>query len=148
MSALEPFMAYAAAFEETFLDDAWERLEPYFAENAVYDVESSLFGCHVEGRSAILTALKKSLDGFDRCMAGREIALREPPSESENRVELRWAVTYTKDGAPPFVLEGCSVVDYEDGRITRLTDSYTDAVSAGAAAWSREHAPDCTFSYV
>ncbi len=37
MSILERYQAYAAAFEESYVDDDWSRIGPYFTENAVYE---------------------------------------------------------------------------------------------------------------
>ena len=36
MSILDRFKAYADAFEESFEDDDWSRIEPFFTEDAVY----------------------------------------------------------------------------------------------------------------
>ena len=33
MSIVDIYLAYAAAFEETFVDDDWSRLERFFAED-------------------------------------------------------------------------------------------------------------------
>tara|TARA_B110001469_G_C9502074_1_gene250652 strand:+ start:373 stop:531 length:159 start_codon:yes stop_codon:yes gene_type:complete len=36
MTNLERFQAYADAFEETYSDDNWQRLEEFFTADAVY----------------------------------------------------------------------------------------------------------------
>jgi hypothetical protein len=148
MDAVERFMAYATAFEQTFSDDDWSRLEPYFAEDAVYEVRATLGGCEIAGRSAILEGLRKSINGFDRHFADRVIALTVGPEVRGNELELDWTVTYTKDGAPPYVLEGKTIARLEDDRIVHMADIYAEGVMERGAAWIAEHAPGLDPSYV
>ena len=70
--SVQVFADYAAAFEETFADDDWSRLEQYFAEDARYEISGGPFATTIDGRDAILKGLKKSLDGFDRKFDNRE----------------------------------------------------------------------------
>lgn len=46
---LQRFVEYAQAFEKTYVDDDWTRLEPYFAPDAVYRVVGSTSWdcCHI-----------------------------------------------------------------------------------------------------
>ena len=80
MSIIERFLAYAADFEKTLVDDDWSRLAQYISPDAVYRVESDLFGCELSGPDSIFTGMKKSLDGFDRNFPKREIALTKGPA--------------------------------------------------------------------
>jgi len=59
MSLLDRFQAYAAAFEDAYKSDDWSRLEPYFTDDAVYEIPGGppLGVCH-EGRAAILEGLR------------------------------------------------------------------------------------------
>ena len=41
MSALARFQQYAEAFEEVFESDDWSHLEPYFTEDAVYEIHAA-----------------------------------------------------------------------------------------------------------
>lgn len=79
MGTLESFLSYAAEFEKSYADDDWSRLERFFADDAVYRVESNRFGCELTGPDAILAGMKKSLDGFDRRFDTREIAVQGAP---------------------------------------------------------------------
>ena len=36
MSIADSYLAYAEAFEETYEDDDWTRIEPFFTEDATY----------------------------------------------------------------------------------------------------------------
>ena len=58
MSIVERFVAYAADFEKTLADDDWSRLSQHFSENAVYRVESDLFGCELTGPDDIFAGMK------------------------------------------------------------------------------------------
>jgi hypothetical protein len=142
------FIEYAQAFEQTFDDDDWARLERYFAPDAVYEVRNTSFACRIEGRVAILRGLKKSLDGFDRKLAKRSIAITDPPSEDGDRMTVGWTATYEKPGAPAFVLRGRSTVRYRGEVIAELVDEYPDGMSDEAASWVRDHAPELDASYV
>jgi len=55
------FMDYAAAFEQTYVDDDWTRLTPFFSEDATYEVRGGPLACRLSGRDAILAGLKKSI---------------------------------------------------------------------------------------
>ena len=37
MSIKDRYQAYADAFEESYVDDDWSRMEQYFTEDAVYE---------------------------------------------------------------------------------------------------------------
>jgi hypothetical protein len=64
---LQRFVEYAQAFEKTYVDDDWTRLEPYFAPDAVYRVVGSTsWDCEVRGRAEVLAAIRKFVNEFDR----------------------------------------------------------------------------------
>jgi hypothetical protein len=145
---MEDFLAYATAFEETYGDDDWNRLEKFFADDATYEVKSSAFGCKLRGPNAIFAGIKKSLDGFDRRMQSRSIELTSDPKTTEDSFEVSWKVTYTKPGAPPFELRGHSRAKYENGKIVELVDSYSPEMDREGAEWVSKHAPDANVAYV
>jgi len=138
MDILQQFMTYAADFEKTLIDDDWTRLERYFADDAVYEVEGSSAACRIQGRNAIFAGLKKSLDGFDRKFPGRDIAVLDGPHVAGDEIRMRWQVTYTKAGLPPFVLSGRGLVRYSGDRISYLYDGYDPGVDDHFAAWQRQ----------
>jgi hypothetical protein len=148
MTTIERFMSYAADFEKTFADDDWSRLAVHFSEGAVYEVRNASFACRVEGRERIFEAIRRSLDGFDRRCENRQIALTHGPVVYGPMVELDWKVSYSKAGAPDFVLVGGSVARVEGDRIVHMIDRYPDGASDSAAAWIEEYAPEIDPSYV
>ena len=77
--ATKVFMDYAAAFEQTYVDDDWSRLSQYFPENASYEVRGGPLACQISGRDAIFAGLKKSIDGLDRRCSDRQLQLTDGP---------------------------------------------------------------------
>jgi len=148
MDILEHFMAYAAAFENTYKDDDWNRLGQYFTEDAIYEVVSDSIGCTITGPDAIFVGIKKSLDGFDRRFSGRVIALDGAPEVDTDSFSVGWTVTYTKDGVAPFTLPGHTRATYRDGKIAHLTDSYEPSVTVDTLAWMRDNGMTFDGSYV
>jgi hypothetical protein len=148
MTPLQRFGAYAQDFEATFKDDDWSRLAQYFAPDATYEVSGDPFTCSLRGRDAIFTGIKKSLDGFDRRFASREIALEGAPEVAGDTVSLSWSVTYRRSGDPPFVLRGKSSATYADGLIARLADSYDASATESFRTWLAQHGRDLDPSYV
>ncbi|MEJ2088255.1 MAG: hypothetical protein P8Y69_07240, partial [Gammaproteobacteria bacterium] len=61
MGIVDRYLAYADAFEQSYEDDDWSRIEQYFTEDAVYDGDPP-----AEGRAAVLAKLKGGVDTFDR----------------------------------------------------------------------------------
>jgi len=125
MDPLQRFGEYAADFEKTFEDDDWTRLESYFNDDASYIVSGSSYDCEIQGRAAILSALKKALDGFDRRFDHREIAPAAEPVTTATSIIFSAICRYEKQGLNPlsFALSETAEFD-ESGRIVRLRDDY------------------------
>ena len=138
MDIIGRFLAYATDFEKTLADDDWSRLSQYFNEDAVYRVESNVFGCELTGHDSIFAGIKKSLDGFDRNFSERDLAITEGPDVAGDEMRVSWTVTYHKDDLPDFVLRGKSMARIRDGRIVLLVDSYDDSINAEVADWMRK----------
>jgi hypothetical protein len=148
MSIAEQFYAYAGDFEKTYRDDDWSRLNPYFAEDAVYEVDGAAIGCRIEGRDAIFRGIKKSLDGFDRKFDRRDIEVLDGPDVDGDELRLSWAVTYEKEGWTPYVLRGRSMARYRDGKLVHLRDEYDPSIADEMVAWQRDNGVVLDVSYV
>lgn len=141
MSLIARFAAYAAAFEESYASDDWSFVEPFFAEEAVYEAGIELIGgTRFEGRPAVLTYFKAVLDGFDRRFASRELALLEGPFEDGDRVRIRGSATYRAPGVPDYVLVLDEIVTFDGDLIVHLEDRYEDAVKGELEAYLAAHA--------
>ena len=140
MSKIARFAAYAAAFEKSFASDDWSLVEPFFGEDAVYDVAlDPPMGGRFEGRAAILAYFKQVLDRFDRRFQSREIALLEGPKEEGGSVWIRGSATYRATGVPAFVLELEEIVTFEGDRICLLEDRYQPAMRQSISAHLKAH---------
>jgi hypothetical protein len=134
MSRIARFAAYAAAFEKSFASDDWSLVEPFFTEDAVYEIDlDPPIGGRLEGRAAILAYFKRVLDQFDRRFESRELALLEGPKEEGDSVWIRGSATYRAAGVPAFVLELKEIVTFAGDRIRRLEDEYQPAMKQSLA---------------
>ena len=150
--AIDVFREYAAAFEQTYIDDDWKRLEEYFAQDAVYEVRGGPIGCKITGSSAIFAGMKKSLDGMDRRCADRKIDVTGGPeissTDDAEEISLDWVVTYFYGEAPEGELVGRTAVTVADGVIVELRDEYTDEDMARFGKWILENNVDIDGSYI
>jgi hypothetical protein len=123
MEPARRFAEYAAAFEETYADDNWERLEAYFTEGAIYAVTAGPpFGGKWEGRKQLLQQLCNSVNEVDRTFDERRLELLGTPTIGEDSCEVSWRVTYTKAGSTDVVVEGTERATFEGDRIRLLED--------------------------
>ena len=136
MSYTDRFLEYAAAFEETFADDNWERLEQFFTEDAVYLPGD---GTEAVGRDNVLAALRRSVDSLDRRFDSRSMGDIPPPSESGNVVTLIWSLILSKEGQPDLTLSGREYATFSGDAIQRLEDVFDEGVVETMGNWMREH---------
>lgn len=129
MSLIARFAAYAAAFEKSYESDDWSFVEPFFAQDAVYDTGIPFVDGRnrFEGRPAVLGYFKAVLDAFDRRFDARELALLEGPSQEGQTVRIRGSATYRAAGVPDFVLVLEEIVTFDGDLIVHLEDVYDDA---------------------
>lgn len=150
--ATKVFMEYAAAFEQTYVDDNWSRLAPFFSEDATYEVRGGPLACRISGRDAIFAGLKKSIDGLDRRSADRQIDLTDGPNvtgtDSGQELNVGWRVSYQYGDAPKMVLPGRSVFTIADGVIVAMRDEYDEKEMEDVVAWMLTHGEGLDGSYV
>jgi len=140
MSNIPRFAAYAAAFEKAFENDDWAALEPYFKEDAVYEIGLPLLGAErAEGRPAILAWFKDVLDRFDRRFDSRRLELQDGPEDRDGAVWIRGAAIYSAEGVPEFTLVLEETVHFEGDEIVRLEDRYSDEAAAQAELFASEY---------
>lgn len=133
MSILERYRAYADAFEESFVDDDWSRIGPFFTEDAVYEGDPD-----AEGREAVLAKLKGGVDGFDRNMDSREPDFQTPTVDGDT-LTMKWTVKYQKAGKPDLVISGVETAVFEGDRIARLRDEFDPEATKTMGEWMAEH---------
>jgi hypothetical protein len=150
--SLQVFSDYALAFEETYIDDNWSRLRKYFSDAASYEVRGGPLACEIHGVDAILTGLKKSVDGLDRRCDDRKLELTGTPTKQANDQGEEWAVewyvSYRRGDSPRGGFAGRSVFRAVDGVIVMLRDEYTDDEMGKFAPWAMQYAADLDGSYI
>ena len=120
MSNLEQFQAYAAAFEQSYTDDNWQRLAEFFTADAVYAPGD---GTEAVGRDQVLARLRDSVNGLDRRFDARELD-SSPPAAEGDTVSLSWHLKLSKAGVPDLTASGVEHATYTDGAISRLEDVF------------------------
>ena len=134
MSILERFQAYADAFERTFEDDDWSRIEPYFTKDAVYEGGPG----DASGRSAVIAKLQNGVNGFDRRMDSRTPAFETPVVDGDT-LRMRWTVTYRKAGAPDLAISGLETAWFRGDQIARLRDDFDPEAEKAMGEWMAAH---------
>lgn len=125
MDPMTRFREYAAAFEDVVKSDDFSVLEPFFSEDAVYElIGGPPFAGRHEGREAVFAYLKQSLDSFDRRFGSRQLEVLDGPALRDGAVWMRWRVCYKSAGLPELVLDGEETVSFEGDRIGRLEDRF------------------------
>lgn len=135
MSEIQLFQAYADAFEATYEDDNWNRLESFFAEDAEYDPGD---GIKAIGRSAVIDRLRGAVNGLDKKFDTRDLS-SEPPSLDGNTVSLKWMMTLCKQGTPDLILSGVENISYADGTIKSMQDVFDDGTAETLGHWMAAH---------
>src|SRR5688572_19035996 len=98
---IEVFLRYAAAFEEAYATDQWDKVREFFAEDAVYEVEAPPpLGGKWTTRDGIVDHLIESVNTFDRTYDERVLGLTEGPEMKDGAVWVRWSGVYKKKGQP------------------------------------------------
>jgi len=133
MSILDRYQAYADAFEQSYLDDDWSRIGPYFSEDAVYEGDPD-----ARGREAVVAKLKGGVDGFDRKMDRRAPDFQTPRIDGDTLV-MRWTVTYQKAGAPDLAISGTETAVFAGDQIARLRDDFDPDAQKALAEWMAAH---------
>lgn len=137
MSNIECFQAYADAFELTYEDDNWQRLEQYFTIDAIYVPGD---GTEAVGRDQVLEQLRNNVDGLDRRFDSRRLQTAPPGSDGDT-VSLSWQLTLSKAGAPDLSATGVEHASFTNGAISRLEDVFDEGVAENVGAWMAEHGP-------
>ncbi|NNL66951.1 MAG: nuclear transport factor 2 family protein [Myxococcales bacterium] len=134
MSILDRYQAYADAFEQTYVDDDWSRIEPFFTEDAVYEGAPE----DAAGRDAVIAKLRASVNAFDRRMDRRTPDFQTPTVEGDT-LTMEWAVTYEKAGCPDLVISGREIAVFEGERIARLRGDFDPAAEKALGEWMAAH---------
>jgi hypothetical protein len=140
MDAIARFREYAAAFEDVLKSDDFSILEPFFTEDAVYELRGGPgFAGRHEGRDAVFAHMKVSLDGLDRRFATRSVEILDGPTPRDGSVWIHWRASYSSPGVPELVLDGEELLSFEKDRISRLEDSFAPEMSPITELWFSQY---------
>jgi len=140
MSITENFAAYAAAFEETYVDDDWSRLRPFFTEDAVYmTVSDDGTETRFEGIDSVLEGLRDAVNTFDRRFATRKVDVLGDLEPTDGEIVFDWAAEYTASGAPTLRIAGTEHAIYQGDRIRHMKDVFKAGTTEMIAGWIAEH---------
>lgn len=140
MNPTERFLAYAAAFEQTYADDDWSRIEPFFTEDAVYAVSlGPPLGGRWEGRAALIEHLREGVEQLDRRFDERQVEIVGAPSAGDDFVFFEWKGTYSKAGCPDLVFGGSERATFVGDRIHLLEDEMATGSDVTIQAWVAQH---------
>ncbi len=145
MNTLEMFARYATDFEETYLDDNWDRLRPYFHEDASYEVCNMPFFCTLAGRDAVFRGIKKSLDGFDR-RCTRSLAAPAVFKAEGSRVLVYGSIRYECEGFST-TASLWEIVSFRDGLIAHIMDIYAPGHDEEYLRWIAQLSAPLDASY-
>ena len=135
MTNLERFQAYADAFEETYSDDNWQRLEEFFTAGAVYAPGD---GTEAVGRDQVFAQLRAGVNGLDRRFDARTLTATPPTSQGET-ISLSWQLALHKTGAPELTAAGVEHATYTNGKISRLEDIFDEGTPEGLGMWMAKY---------
>ena len=139
MNIKDRFLEYADAFEVTYEDNDWSRLEPFFTEGAVYEtLPIELFGESASGLAAVMAKLEGSINGLDRLMDTRVVELTPPITEGDT-VRTNWTASYSKSGVPDLKIGGIEYARFEGDRIALLRDELDPGTEGELASWMAQH---------
>ncbi|HEY5656746.1 MAG TPA: nuclear transport factor 2 family protein, partial [Myxococcota bacterium] len=134
------FIEYASAFEQTFDDDDWTRLEAYFTADAVYAVTAgALLGGRWEGRAQVIEHLRESVNRIDRKFDERRVEVQGAPILGENSFEIGWRGSYKKAGCPDLVFEGTERATFAGDRIALLEDTLEEGADERIRSYLAQH---------
>lgn len=117
--AIQPFLAYASAFEVSYAADDWSAVDSSVTDDVVWVVHGAPrpVGGVAEGRETVLATIKRSCDAFDRRFDVREPKILEGPTPIPGGVHFTWVVSYRREGLPSFELRGEEWDFFRDGKL-------------------------------
>ena len=147
MSLIQQFIEQRAAFERTYEDGNWMRLEPYFSDDLVYEVMNMPFHCVIRERAAVIAGLRRSIERFDR-LCQRTVGLGSMIFQEGNNVLVHSGIRFQRGESPPLQSGLWEIATYRDGRIERLIDIYDPGERAKHERWKAEWGDGLDASYV
>jgi hypothetical protein len=140
MNLIARYLEYAESFEQTYEDDQWDRLVPYFTEAAIYSVSGGPpFGGRWEGRDAVIRRLRDSVTELDRHFEQREPHGIGGPSVEDDCVSMEFKGIYRSAGLPDLEIAGRERAFFDGDRISILEDVMRPGADEVAQSFIETH---------
>lgn len=140
MSPCTSFIHHTLAFEQAFVTDFWQILEPLYAPGATHSIEDGgPFGDTDHGPAAIADGLRRSVHTVDRRFDLRIPAITDGPYLRDDRIWMSFRLTFRRHGLPDLVVEGEHETTHRDGLITDFREKLAPGHGERAARYLREH---------
>ncbi len=137
---LQRFIGYVQAFELAQAADAWQVIEPFFAQNAVRVVhEGGPMVTDDQGREATLAGLRDAVLIQDRRFDVRIPEILEGPLARPDGIWMRYTLTLRRAPLPDLCIEGEHLTVYEDGLIARIEETVPTGTTEKVLAYLAEH---------
>lgn len=136
MKDITHFSAYFDAFEATMLDNNWDRIGLFFAEDMIYNTAA---GEVLSGRQAAVDYLQADVDQLDRRFDSREFVGEPELVEKDGTVTMTFTVRYRKAGLPDLEITGKEVAIFNDGEIQQLDDLFSDETLMAFGVWMEKY---------
>jgi hypothetical protein len=125
-----------AAFEDSALDNRWERLAPFLSADVQYRVVGMPYACVLKGADQVIAGFAKSFEGFDRRFERRTHQVVGTRVFEPGLVTARIWGLYEKDGLPPLAFPATGHWHFDGGQIGLMVDIYDAAELEQAAAFN------------
>lgn len=147
MSHTEKFIEQRRIFELAYEGGSWQPLAPFFHTDVVYEVLNMPFHCRIEGREAVFSGLKRSIERFDK-LCIRTVGLGVRLYEEGDNIFTNSGIRFERSGAPVLETRLWEIATYRDGLITRLMDIYDAGEKEKFEAWMAEWGDGLDPNYV
>lgn len=131
---MQQFAAQRRAFEAAYEHGDWTPLNAFFHEDVTYEVMNMPFHCVIKGRSAMLAAIRRSVEGFDK-LCHRTVGIDSVVREEGANVIVHGGLRFERPGAPPTSTRMWEIATYRAGLIQRLVDLYEPGACAEFERW-------------
>lgn len=133
MNHLTQFLDYANDFEETYVDDDWQRVAKHLHGDIIYEVHNAPVACSIKGKTQVCDGIRKALDGFDR-RCERSLQKPDVVTNELNRVLIHGSVAYKRQGEL-FTIRLWQIASFHENKISHLMDIYDPGIGDEYIRW-------------
>jgi len=137
---LERFSGYVRDFELAYLTDDWSRLAPWFAPDAIHEIEhGGRIAVGGSGAAAVIADLRDGVLRMDRRFDVRIPEILDGPRTRPDGIHMTWRLRFHRAGLPDLALEGDHRTVFDGGRIVAIRERLAPGAAAQVEAYLTEH---------